>query len=139
MRSDRRQRGFTSSWRSAEHGFTLIEVMVALAVFGLAALALIRLESATIRGAAALDGTILAQMVAQSVAVDAVTSAQPPVLGPTQGAMVEGGRNWTWTRVVSPAGGVGILRVDVSVADRRGQVLGRLTMVRPATIQGVAS
>ena len=98
MRSDRRQRGFTSSWRSAEHGFTLIEVMVALAVFGLAALALIRLESATIRGAAALDGTILAQMVAQSVAVDAVTSAQPPVLGPTQGAMVEGGRNWTWTR-----------------------------------------
>ena len=115
-------------------GFTLIEVMVALAVFGLAALALIRLESATIRGAATLDATMLAQMVAQSVAVDAVTGAQPPVLGPTRGAMIDGGRNWTWTRTVSPLGGGGIVRVDVSVADARGQVLGRLTMVRPASV-----
>lgn len=109
--------------------------MVALAVFGLAALALIRLESATIRGAATLDQTILAQMVAQSVAVDAVTSAAPPVLGPTRGAMVEGGRSWTWTRVVGAAGGAGILRVDVAVADARGQVLGRMTMIRPATVR----
>ncbi|WP_174286813.1 type II secretion system minor pseudopilin GspI [Sphingomonas bacterium] len=133
MRSDR-DTGFVFRRRYAEDGFTLIEVMVALAVFGLAALALIRLESATIRGAATLDGTVLAQMVAESVAVDAVTSAQPPVLGPAQGAMVDGGRNWTWTRVVSPSGGGGILRVDVSVADARGQVLGRLTMVRPGTV-----
>lgn len=112
--------------------------MVALAVFGLAALALIRLESATIRGAATLNGTVLAQMVAQSVAVDAVTGAQVPVLGPVRGAMVEGGRNWTWTRVASPAGG-GIVRVDVAVADARGQVLGRLTMARPVTVPGTTS
>ncbi|WP_333994239.1 type IV pilus modification PilV family protein [Sphingomonas sp. 22R3R2A-7] len=36
--------------RRPERGFTLIEIMVALAVFSLAAMALVRLESATIRG-----------------------------------------------------------------------------------------
>ncbi len=116
--------------RDRQAGFTLIEVMVALAVFGLAALALIRLESATIRGASALDGTVLAQMVAESVAVDAVTGAQAPVLGPTRGAMVEGKRSWAWTRQVSPAGGGGIVRVDVSVADARGHGRGRVTVIR---------
>ncbi len=40
--------GFESQWRSAEHGFTLIEMMVALAIFSLAALALLRLEGATV-------------------------------------------------------------------------------------------
>ena len=35
--------------RKREEGFTLIEMMVALAVFSLAAMALIRLEGATIR------------------------------------------------------------------------------------------
>ena len=35
--------------RAGEEGFTLIEIMVALAVFSLAAMALVRLESATIR------------------------------------------------------------------------------------------
>ena len=44
-----------------ERGFTLIEIMVALAVFSLAALALVRLESATIRGAAILDETLVAR------------------------------------------------------------------------------
>ena len=62
-------------------GFTLIEVMVALAVFSLAALALIRLEGATIRSTALLGDTTLAQMVARNVAVEAITAASPPALG----------------------------------------------------------
>ena len=48
-----------------DRGFTLIEIMVALAVFSLAAMALVRLESATIRGASILDDTLVAQMVAR--------------------------------------------------------------------------
>lgn len=33
--------GFTSSWRSAEHGFTLVELMVVLAILALASTAVI--------------------------------------------------------------------------------------------------
>ena len=52
----------------AEGGFTLIEIMVALAVFSLAVLALLRLETATIRGARVLDDSLVAGIVARNVA-----------------------------------------------------------------------
>lgn len=117
----------------AERGFTLIEIMVALAVFGLAAMALIRLEGATIRGASVIDRTLLAQMVARNVAIDAVTAAQPPATGTTRGVEANGGASWTWTRTVAPTGNTRIVRVDVSVADPQGRVLSRLTMIRPPT------
>ena len=116
----------------AERGFTLIEIMVALAVFSLAAMALVRLESATIRGASILDETLVAQMVARNVAIDAVTSARPPTAGRVTGVEANGGQAWTWTRQVSALGGSRVLRIDVAVADRTGTQLGRLTMVRPA-------
>jgi general secretion pathway protein I len=116
----------------AERGFTLIEIMVALAVFSLAAMALVRLESATIRGASIVDETLVAQMVARNVAIDAVTAAQPPTAGRVTGVETNGGQAWTWTRQVSALGGSSVLRIDVAVADRTGTQLGRLTMVRPA-------
>ncbi|MEG3175012.1 type II secretion system minor pseudopilin GspI [Sphingomonas sp. RB3P16] len=111
-------------------GFTLIEMMVALAVFSLAALALIRLEGATIRGAATLDTTLLAQTVARNVAIEAMTDARAPTIGTATGAQSNGGRAWTWTRTVQRTGDARILRIDVSVQDQAGRTAGHLTMVR---------
>lgn len=112
-------------------GFTLIEIMVALAVFALAALALVRLEGATLRGAGFVDSATLAQIVARNVAVEAMTDAQPPAAGRTEGVETNGGRPWRWTREVRAIGDGQVLRIDVAVADQGGRVLGRLTMVRP--------
>ena len=114
-----------------ESGFTLIEIMVALAVFSLAAMALVRLESATIRGASILDETVVAQMVARNVAIAAVTDPQAPALGRTTGAEVNGGRSWKWTRIVSGTGDARVVRIDVAVANAGGRITGRMTMVRP--------
>src|SRR3546814_3358742 len=50
-----------------ETGFTLLEMLVALAVFSLAALALIRLQSVTLHTAAGLDGKTLGQIVAHNL------------------------------------------------------------------------
>ena len=119
---------------SREHnsaGFTLIEIMVALTVFSLAALALVRLEGATIRSTGMLDSTLLAQIVARNVAVEAVTDTVPPVAGKAECNEQNGGRDWHWVRDVRAIGDGQVMRVDVSVADRDGRVLGRLTMVRP--------
>ncbi|QNA84110.1 type II secretion system minor pseudopilin GspI [Sphingomonas sp. So64.6b] len=124
---------------STERGFTLIEIMVALAVFSLAALALIRLEGATIRGAGILDSTLTAQMVARNVAIEALSDARAPAIGQARGVEQNGGRSWGWTRVTSPTGDTRILRIDVAVADSAGQVQGRLTVVRPATLPGATS
>jgi general secretion pathway protein I len=115
----------------AERGFTLIEIMVALAVFSLAALALIRLEGQTIRSTGILSATLLAQAVARNVAIEAVTDAEPPVRGRSSGVEQNGGRAWTWVREVQPLGDGDVMRIDVSVSDRGGAVLGRMTMVRP--------
>jgi general secretion pathway protein I len=121
-----------------ERGFTLIEIMVALAVFSLAAMALVRLESATIRGATILDDTLIAQMVARNVAIDAVTAAQPPTAGAAAGSQTNGGRSWAWMRSVRAMGGSQVLRIDVTVANRSGAILGRSTMIRPAPRQATA-
>jgi general secretion pathway protein I len=105
---------------SERNGFTLIEMMVALAVFSLAALALLRLESATIRGAGILDSTLTAQMVARNAT----------------GVEQNGGRAWTWSRQTAPTGDPRIVKIDVTVADAAGARQGRVTMVRftPPTI-----
>ena len=101
-------------------GFTLIEMMVALAVFSLAALALIRLESATLRSTGMLDETLGAQIVARNIAIEAVTDARPPAAGRTNGVERNDGRLWRWTRDVRPTGDARILRVDVAVAGPAG-------------------
>ena len=120
--------------RPAQAGFTLIEILVALAVFSLAALALIRLETASIRGVTVLDRTMLANMVARNVALDAVTDARAPVRGQGAGVEANGGTTWRWTRVVAPTGDPGIMRIDVAVQAPSGQVIGHATMVRPPDV-----
>lgn len=115
----------------ARNGFTLIEIMVALAVFSLAVLALLRLESATIRGARVLDDSLIGGIVARNVANDAVTEARSPVAGRTSGSEVDAGRTWNWERQVTPTGNASIVRIDVAVSNRAGQVVGRTTAIRP--------
>jgi general secretion pathway protein I len=132
----RSERGFSSLRRSAEHGFTLIEVMVALAVFSLAILALVRLQGAGVRGAGLVDEALVAQMVARNVALDAYSEPQPPTPGRATGVEQNGRSAWRWTRQVSSLGDAGVTRIDVAVQNRAGQVVGRLTVVRPP---GIAS
>lgn len=115
----------------AATGFTLLEMMVALAVFSLAALALIRLEGAVMRGTATLDETILAQVVARNVAIDALSDARPPAFGKAEGTEENGGRAWHWTRQAAALGDQGAVRIDIVVTDRAGVSRGRLTVVRP--------
>lgn len=117
--------------RQPQAGFSLIEMMVALAVFALAAMALIRLEGAIIRSASSLDRTMMAQIVARNVAVETLTDAQPPVTGISNGVEDNGGRSWNWQRIAAPLGDQGAVRVDVTVSDTTGTALGRLTVVRP--------
>lgn len=120
-----------ASNRQPQAGFSLIEMMVALAVFALAAMALIRLEGAIIRSASSLDRTMMAQIVARNVAVETLTDAQPPVTGISNGVEDNGGRSWNWQRIAAPLGDQGAVRVDVTVSDTTGTALGRLTVVRP--------
>jgi general secretion pathway protein I len=114
-----------------ESGFTLLEMLVALAVFSLAALALLRLEGATVRQAGELDERMMAQLVVRNLAVETLTDPAPPPVGASAGEAVNGGRRWRWSRVTSRTPDQRLVRVDISVATSRAPSV--LTIVRPAT------
>ena len=114
-----------------ERGFTLLEMLVALAVFSLAALALLRLEGATVRQTGALDERMMAQLVARNLAVETLTDPAPPSIGQTTGETVNGGRRWRWARMTSRTPDQRLVRVDISIATSGAPAL--LTIVRPAT------
>jgi general secretion pathway protein I len=99
------------------NGFSLIEVLVALAVFSLAAMALLNLAGENTRAATAIETRALASVVAENRAVEAVTAPAPPPLGLTQGQEAAGGRSWRWTRLVSPTTDPEVLKVDIAVLD----------------------
>ena len=125
------EHGFTSARRSAEHGFTLIELMVALAVFSIAALALLRLEGATLASTATLADHTIGQIVARNLAVEALTDPVAPTFGETNGVVDNAGRTWRWTRQATRASQLNLQQIDIAVVDDAGQPAGALTVFRP--------
>ncbi len=128
----KRESGFTLSRRSAEDGFTLIEMLVALAIFSLAALALLRLEGATVASTARLQDQAMAQIVARNLAVEAMTDPVPPPFGRESGQAQNGGRNWSWTRVVARSPEPRIQQIEINVQSQLGPEGARLTIFRRA-------
>ncbi|MDF0541535.1 type II secretion system minor pseudopilin GspI [Sphingobium sp. H39-3-25] len=102
--------------RSAEQGFTLLEILVALAVFSLAAMALIRLQGITVRTAADLDGKAMSRIVANNLMVELQTDPDPPSMGESEGDVENGGRNWHWTRTVAKTDDMRLSRIDLTVS-----------------------
>ncbi|WIW89397.1 type II secretion system minor pseudopilin GspI [Sphingobium sp. V4] len=105
---------------SAEHGFTLLEMLVALAVFSLAALALVRLQGVTLRTAADLDSKALGQIVARNLMVEAQTDPAPPSIGEQDGEVENGGRRWHWSRSVRATDDKRLLQVDLTIDGQPG-------------------
>jgi general secretion pathway protein I len=113
-----------------EAGFTLIEMLVALAIFSLAALALLRLEGATVSSTATLREQALAQMVARNIAVEAMTDPRPPAFGEARGQTVNGGRGWAWIRRTGRSPEPRIQQIEVAVLDESGRQSAALTFFR---------
>src|SRR3954464_15171446 len=113
-----------------ESGFTLIEMLVALAIFSLAALALLRLGGATLSAAAVLREQALAQVVARNLAVEALTDPEPPAFGATRGEAMNAGRRWRWVRIVGRSPEPRIQQIRIEVRSERGPEAANLTLFR---------
>src|SRR3546814_2731951 len=77
-----------------EGGFTLLEMLVALSVISIAALALLRLDAYAVRAAGDLDESTMAGIVAQNRAVELWTDPAPPTIGNSAIGVTNAGRDW---------------------------------------------
>lgn len=110
-------------------GFTLLELLVALTVFSLAAMALINLSGENTRAAGRIETKALAAVVAENRAVEVLANSRPPVVGVSSGAEQAAGRTWRWSRTVARTEDPDILRIDIVVLDDAGPA-GALTVFR---------
>ena len=115
-----------------EAGFTLIEMLVALAIFSLAALALLRLEGATVSNTARLQDQAIAQIVARNIAVETMTDPVPPTLGQQSGQVANAGRTWIWTRNTGLSPEPRIQQIEIRVKSQLGPEGAALTIFRRA-------
>jgi len=113
-------------------GFTLIEMLVALSVFSIAALALLRLDGFAIATTADLDSRLIAQIVVQNEAALLATDAGSIVRGASSRAVANGGRSFAVRRTVSPTDDPRLVRVDVIAVERRGGARAAMTFVKRA-------
>lgn len=115
------------------NGFTLLEVMVALAIFSLAALAIIRLQAFSIRSAGDVVSHDLAWQVARNRAAELLSNPAPPALGESSGREVNGGIGYRWTQNIRRTDDARLVRIDITVLSDDGR-RARLQLARPLTL-----
>jgi general secretion pathway protein I len=113
----------------SERGFTLIEMLVALAVFSIAALALMRLDIYSVAQASALSDARLASLVVQNEQALALTDPQLTV-GETRSQVSNGGATFEVVRRVTPTADARLVRIDVAAAQRSGRGRSVITFVK---------
>ena len=105
----------TPSLSKCEHGFTLIEVMVALAILAVVAVAASRASSAYLSSVEVLRTRTLAQFVAQNAAADLRIQDTWLTANKTQTINAQG-RDWQVTMTVANAITPALKQVNIAVA-----------------------
>ena len=113
-----------------EDGFTLIEMLVALSVFAIAALALMRLDGFALSTAADLDARAMANLVVRNEAALAATDVGPIVRGTTRTSVTNGGRNFIVRRTISPTDDRRLVRIDLVAQEKSSGARSMMTMVK---------
>lgn len=108
-------------WRSAESGFTLVEVLVALAVVSIALLAGLRAASQSTVAADEVRARLLAGWVAQNRLAEHRARQDWLPLGIQRGSASEGGLEFRWREEVIATPNPAFRRVDIFVSEAPGQ------------------
>lgn len=102
--------------RAPSHGFTLLEILVALAVLALSLGALVTAVSSQARNTAHLVERTLAQWVAGNTIAEIRLEAAWSEPGVRRGRSDMSDRTWTWRAVTTATDDPDLRRIDVSVA-----------------------
>lgn len=101
---------------SGARGFTLIEVLIALAFLAIGMSAIIATVGASIRNAAELQSTTYAHWVAMNELTTLRLSITWPDTGSQSGSAELAGQKWNWQMQISTTPDPDLRRVDVTVS-----------------------
>lgn len=96
-------------------GFTLIEVVVALAIIGLGIFAIIKAIGESATNVERLRDASFAAWIADNRLTEMRLTGQMPSVDETEGELEFAGRRWHWTANVSQTQVEGLRRIDMSV------------------------
>lgn len=100
--------------RKGEEGFTIAETLVALFVFALAGVALIRMQTQSVETYSRVETRALAAIVAENQLIDAMAMRNAPAIGARDGELDLGGRHWRWRLDVLPTDDPATVRLQAS-------------------------
>ena len=98
-----------------ERGFTLLEILIALAVLAIAMGALIRAASDYTGSHVHLQTRTMATWVARNVLVEFQVAGEWPSVGEQNGTMEMGDAEWRWVARISQTEEAELRRLDVEV------------------------
>ena len=122
---------FAGMTKESSRGFTLLEMLVALTIFSIAGLALVRLQAVSARTSVDLRMRTVTQIVARNLMVERLTDPVAPSLGTSQGTSDNAGRQWPWVQQVSEGDDGRLLVITVRVDGGPGLSPAVLTFGRP--------
>lgn len=96
-------------------GFTLVEVLVALAIVSIGMLAVFRVIGDTTNNVAYLRDRSFAAWIADNRITELRLSGEMPSVDETKGDLEFAGRRWHWVQKVATTPVDGLRRIDVSV------------------------
>lgn len=99
-----------------ESGFTLLEVLVALAIFALVAASVLTSTSRSLQNASRLEEKTLAMWVADNRLAELQLSKSPVADGREQGEVEFAGRRWRWQSEIQATSDTDLRRVTLWVA-----------------------
>lgn len=105
------------------NGFTLLEVLVALAIFALVAASVLGVSARTLQNAARLEDKTLAMWIADNQLTTMQLASEAPATGNQEGQVDFANRQWQWQSSVEATSEPTMRRITLWVAprDERGR------------------